>query len=382
MKKIILIISLLFPLLAWASNDVGKINQLIKQAQEATAKGDFKTATHAYVELVDSLGYNHADVCLNLANAYLLSNDTLNALNRLQGLLSNDDKMIQSIANQQVGVIATNKHQLEPALTFFKNALLANPHNDDARYNYELVKKMIEQQDKDQQQNQEQQDKDQQQNQEQQNKDQQQNQEQQDKDQQQNQEQQNKDQQQNQEQQNKDQQQNQEQQDKDQQQNQEQQDKDQQQNQEQQNKDQQQNQEQQDKDQQQNQEQQNKDQQQDQEQQNKDQQQDQEQQNKDQQQNQEQQNKDQQQNQEQQGEKEKQEQQTAGNKEKKGEENPENKKQQAQPIPSVAEKLKEMNLSEQKARMILEAMKNSEIQYIQQKQKKPTKRVDRSKPNY
>ena len=34
------------------------------------------------------------------------------------------------------------------------------------------------------------------------------------------------------------------------------------------------------------------------------------------------------------------------------------------------EKLEEMNMSEQKARMILEAMKNKEMQYIQQQKRK------------
>ena len=33
---------------------------------------------------------------------------------------------------------------------------------------------------------------------------------------------------------------------------------------------------------------------------------------------------------------------------------------------SLSEKLKEMNISEEKAKMILEALKNKEIQYIQQ----------------
>jgi hypothetical protein len=53
-----------------------------------------------------------------------------------------------------------------------------------------------------------------------------------------------------------------------------------------------------------------------------------------------------------------------------------------QPPKSRTEKLEELNLTEEKARMILEAMKNNEIQYIQQNKRKPTKRPDSTKPDW
>lgn len=53
-----------------------------------------------------------------------------------------------------------------------------------------------------------------------------------------------------------------------------------------------------------------------------------------------------------------------------------------QPPKSREEKLEELNLTEEKARMILEAMKNNEIQYIQQNKRKPTKKTDNSKPDW
>lgn len=50
--------------------------------------------------------------------------------------------------------------------------------------------------------------------------------------------------------------------------------------------------------------------------------------------------------------------------------------------PSVSDKLKEMNMSEEKAKMILEAMKNQEIQYLQQNKRKATKPKDKGKPDW
>lgn len=53
-----------------------------------------------------------------------------------------------------------------------------------------------------------------------------------------------------------------------------------------------------------------------------------------------------------------------------------------EPPKSRSEKLEELNLTEEKARMILEAMKNNEIQYIQQNRRKPTKKPDSTKPDW
>ncbi len=53
-----------------------------------------------------------------------------------------------------------------------------------------------------------------------------------------------------------------------------------------------------------------------------------------------------------------------------------------QPPMSRSEKLEQLDLTEEKARMILEALKNNEIQYIQQNKRKPTKKPDSSKPDW
>lgn len=64
-----------------------------------------------------------------------------------------------------------------------------------------------------------------------------------------------------------------------------------------------------------------------------------------------------------------------------GEEGEEGEEKQP-PQPSTQDKLQEMNMSEEKAQMILEAMKNNEVQYIQQSKKKPQSRPDDGKPDW
>lgn len=285
MKGLILIVMVLA--MTIDPGEIGKINSLKSQAKDAYKKGDFKTAISKYRYLVDSLGVQEDEVKLNLANSYFQSNDTTNTATSYQPLTQSTNPKIRSIANQQLGVLSNRQNKHEEALANFKQALKADPTNEDARYNYEMVKKKLEEQKK-----KEEEQKKNDPNQKEENKD-------------------KKDQ-------NKEE-----------------------------NKDQ------------------NKDQKQDQKEK-------QDQQNKD--------KKDQEQKEKQdqeQKEKEKKEQQ----KKDQEKEQKENKDKKDLP-PSVSEKLKQMEMSEEKAKMILEAMKNQEIQYLQQNKRKATKPKDKGKPDW
>ena len=50
--------------------------------------------------------------------------------------------------------------------------------------------------------------------------------------------------------------------------------------------------------------------------------------------------------------------------------------------PSTREKLQQMNVSEEKAKMILEALRNKEAQYFQQMRKKATEKPKSNKPDW
>ncbi len=60
----------------------------------------------------------------------------------------------------------------------------------------------------------------------------------------------------------------------------------------------------------------------------------------------------------------------------------EKKEQQKQTNPDMAEKLEKMNISEEMAMKLLDAMKNQERQYLQQNKRKATKSKDKSKPDW
>ncbi len=281
MKVVILILMVLLI----DPGKIGKINSLKSEAKDAYKKGDFKTAISKYRYLVDSLNVNEDEVKLNLANAYFEANDTTYTANTYQPLTQSTNPRIRSVAHQQLGVLSNRDNKYEEALANFKQALKADPTNDDARYNYEMVKKKLEEQKKKEEEqkkndpNQEEKNKDQQDQNKEQNKDQKQ--------------------------------------------------------------DQKEKQDQQDKE------------------------------------KQDEQNKEQKEQQEKE-EKEKKEQQQQDQKE---QEQKDSKEKKDLP-PSVSEKLKQMEMSEEKAQMILEAMKNQEIQYLQQNKRKATKPKDKGKPDW
>ena len=127
---------------------IGKVNSLKSEAKEAYKKGDYQKAIEKYRYLVDSLSVTEDEVRLNLANAYFESNDTVNTFQSYQPLTQSTNSKIRSIAHQQMGVLANRQSKFEEALASFKQALKADPTNEDARYNYEMVKKKLDEQKK------------------------------------------------------------------------------------------------------------------------------------------------------------------------------------------------------------------------------------------
>ncbi len=139
---------------------IGKINSAKSDAKEHFQRGEYKEAAADYKTLIDSLGVNEEEVSMNLAHSYFQLNDTTNAQNNYLPLTNSANPKFRSVANQQLGVMANRTGKIEEALNYFKNALKADPTNDEARFNYEIVKKKLEEKKK-QEEQQKQQNKDQ-----------------------------------------------------------------------------------------------------------------------------------------------------------------------------------------------------------------------------
>jgi tetratricopeptide (TPR) repeat protein len=138
----VLLVSLVDPV------TIKKINTAKSQAEDAFKSGDYQSAIRHYKYLVDSLGVTEDEVLINLANAYYLQKDTANAFNNYQSVATSPKNDIRSKANQQLGIMANQQGRAAEALNYFKQAIKAEPTNDDARYNYEMLKKKLDEQKK------------------------------------------------------------------------------------------------------------------------------------------------------------------------------------------------------------------------------------------
>lgn len=139
---------------------ISKINGLKADAKKAFLKNDFKTAIQKYRYLVDSLNVREDEVLLNLASAYYNLRDTTNALSQYQSLTASSKNQLRSKAQQQLGLIADQQGKQAEALNYFKEAIKSDITNEEARYNYELLKKKIEEKKKEDQKKKDEQNKD------------------------------------------------------------------------------------------------------------------------------------------------------------------------------------------------------------------------------
>lgn len=129
-------------------NDIAEINALKEEAREAYISGDYEAAITKYNTLINAYGVQDDDVRLNLAHAQFKNKDLQGALDNYTQVLASPDAQIRSSAYNQMGLIAHQQKKLKEALSYFKDALKADENNEEARYNYSVVKKELEQQQK------------------------------------------------------------------------------------------------------------------------------------------------------------------------------------------------------------------------------------------
>lgn len=145
MKSIVLIV------LALILNDpkeIAKINSIKKEAESAYLSGDYELAIAKYNLLTDSIGLDDDQIKLNLGHAHFHLGDTSGAKMNYGKVGSSTNNKLRSIAYQQLGVMSKEAGKLEPALQQLKSAIKADPSNKDAIYDYEVVKKLLEDQKK------------------------------------------------------------------------------------------------------------------------------------------------------------------------------------------------------------------------------------------
>jgi hypothetical protein len=138
---------------------IGRINTLKSEARKAYTSGDYDLAVRKYRYLTDSMQVTEDEVMLNLANAYFQTKDTTNASATYESLTGSPKPEVRSKAQQQLGILNHQQGKMEEALQNFKQAIKADARNIDARYNYEMLKKKLDEQKKKEEENEKKKDK-------------------------------------------------------------------------------------------------------------------------------------------------------------------------------------------------------------------------------
>tara|TARA_B100001989_G_scaffold70282_1_gene47767 strand:- start:350 stop:1105 length:756 start_codon:yes stop_codon:yes gene_type:complete len=127
-------------------NNIDEINRLTKEAEIYFKNEEYDKSIANYKILIDSFDVTNEKIYLNLAHSHFLSNDTAKALENYTYATITNNNEIKSIALQQIGNINESRNKLEEALDFYKESIISDNNNIDSKFNYELVKKKIQEQ--------------------------------------------------------------------------------------------------------------------------------------------------------------------------------------------------------------------------------------------
>jgi Ca-activated chloride channel homolog len=143
----VIILNIFFSL--WSRfNQIADINKLEAEAESAYISKKYNISIEKYNELINSYHNTDERVRMNLAHSYYFFNDSINAEFHYNKLSKSHNAKLNSVSNHQLGIIAASHKEYQQALKYFHQALKADPDNEAARYNYELIKKKLEEKEK------------------------------------------------------------------------------------------------------------------------------------------------------------------------------------------------------------------------------------------
>lgn len=144
MKAVAMAAILLASLFTGGISVITRINQYAAEAAVAYNQQDYAEAIAAYKYLLDDLEVDDDQLRLNLAHSYYQAGLLPQATAAYQYLADHPTMYLRALAHLQLGNIHTKQKNYKRALALYKQALVIEPANDAARYNYELLKKYLE----------------------------------------------------------------------------------------------------------------------------------------------------------------------------------------------------------------------------------------------
>ena len=148
--KILIVFALLFAFTDGGEKEGRRGNKLYERGQYAEAAGQYR----AGLEVADPAdGRAYFGLLHNLGSSLYRMEDYENAKKVLdQAMQAAGSEQDFSRAAYNAGNTAVQMQDLQNAVNYYRNALLADPDNEDAKFNYEFAKRRLEEQQQQQQQ--------------------------------------------------------------------------------------------------------------------------------------------------------------------------------------------------------------------------------------
>lgn len=154
---ILLFILLLIPA-SWKK--IGDQNRALKEATNAYQSTDFEASVRQHLVLINEYQLTDPKIKFNLALSYQNNGQEEEAFKTYGELSISKDATIASFAANQAGVLRGRESNYKEAISFFKTALLKNPENEVARYNFELLSRWLAENEEEEQEQQDEENKD------------------------------------------------------------------------------------------------------------------------------------------------------------------------------------------------------------------------------
>lgn len=118
---------------------VSRLNFAIDNAADSYAVAKYDESVKNHLFLIEEFQYSSAELDFNLGLSYHHSEKPDEAAGYYDKTSVTQNKLLSSFAYNQGGVIIGNKQEYEAALSKFQSALIQDPMNEVARYNYEML---------------------------------------------------------------------------------------------------------------------------------------------------------------------------------------------------------------------------------------------------
>lgn len=140
MGKWIISLLLLIPT-TWTRTS--RLNQAIETAEKSYAETRYEDAITDHLVLSNEFEVKSQALSFNLGLSHQFSEKADEASTWYDQATQGADKILASMAYNQGGVILGDKKEYQAALSKFKSALILDPTNEVAMYNYELLARWL-----------------------------------------------------------------------------------------------------------------------------------------------------------------------------------------------------------------------------------------------